>query len=51
MDFEKFDKFYGKIWIQGTSHIITIPDNIMKGAGLNKGDELIVMVKRRAKAE
>lgn len=47
---DEFEKFYAKIWKQGeTSMIITIPSNLVKYAGFNIGDEVIVMIKKKVK--
>ena len=40
------EKFYGKIRKQGNSHVITIPDNIIKFAGYQEGDTLQILSKK-----
>lgn len=42
-----YEKFYGKLWKQGESLVITIPSNYVKFGGYNEGDEVVVMVKRK----
>lgn len=42
-----FDKFYGKLWKQGNSLIVTIPDNIVKGIDYKENDEVVVMIKKK----
>lgn len=44
-----YDKFYGKIWRQGNSLIVTVPDNIVIGVGYKEGDEVVIMMKKKIK--
>lgn len=46
MDSE-LDKFYAKVWNIGSdSKGITIPANLIKGLGIQTGDEIIVWIKK-----
>lgn len=44
---EEYDKFYGKLWKQGSSVVLTIPNNLVEGAGLAEGVEVVVMLKKK----
>jgi len=41
------EKFYAKIYKTGGSHVITIPSNLIKFAGLEIGEEVIVYIKKK----
>ena len=41
------EKFYTKLIIVGDSKGITIPANLIKGMGLQVGDELVVMIRKK----
>ena len=43
---EEVDKFYPKLWKAGTSHVITIPSNLVEGLGLKEGDRLKVWLRK-----
>jgi len=42
----EYEKFQGKIWKQGNSLIITIPENVAKFGGYKIGDELKIMTRK-----
>jgi|TARA_Y100000034_G_scaffold28421_1_gene34178 antitoxin component of MazEF toxin-antitoxin module len=42
-----YEKFYGKLWRQGASVVLTIPEMLVKGAGLNEGEQVVVMIQKK----
>jgi len=47
----EFDKFYGKIWKQGDSFIVTIPSNLIKYGGFKEGNKVEIMIKKKKEEE
>jgi len=43
----EFEKFYGKLWKHEPSVVLTIPENLVRGAGFNPGTEVVVMIKKK----
>ena len=41
----EFEKFYAQAWNMGNTTMITIPHNLVKGAGYEAGDKFKVMIK------
>ena len=44
----EYEKFYGKIYKQGNSLVVTVPENIIKYAGYKEGDEVTIMMKKKS---
>lgn len=42
----EYEKFYGKLWKQGDSIIVTVPSNLVKGMGLKVDDPVKVMIQK-----
>ena len=40
----EFEKFYGVLWKNGNSFVVTIPSNIVKGLDLKEGSKLKFMM-------
>ena len=42
-----YEKFYGKIYKQGNSLVVTVPDNMIKYGGYKEGDEVVIMMRKK----
>jgi len=42
----EYEKFYGKLWKQGGSLVVTIPQNYVNFGGYKEGDTVKVMIKK-----
>lgn len=47
----EYEKFYGKLWKQGDSLIVTVPSNIVKYTGFKEGDMVVLMMKKKVDQE
>ena len=41
-----YEKFYGKLWKQGDSLVVTIPANLIEYGGYNESDKVKIMMKK-----
>ena len=46
-----YEKFNAKVWKQGASRVITIPEGVVKFGGYEEGDMIKVMCKKVVEEE
>jgi len=51
MELYDIEKFYPKIWKTGDSYVITIPRQMMEGAGFEVGEKIVAFIRKRLPEE